>query len=105
MCCIMDSKTVWKEMCLHYSWIDWQREKWKGSFGSKYIKFGEKIAAKFADEVIVLSKTVQDYFQREYGRETVFIPNGVIKPELMDAKIIKSQYGLSGMTISCFLAD
>jgi len=83
--------------------IDWQREKWKGSFGSKYIKFGEKIAAKFADEVIVLSKTVQDYFQREYGRETVFIPNGVIKPELMDAKIIKSQYGLSGNDYILFL--
>jgi len=62
-----------------------------------------KIAAKFADEVIVLSKTVQDYFQREYGRETVFIPNGVIKPELMDAKIIKSQYGLSGNDYILFL--
>jgi len=69
MCCIMDSKTVWKEMCLHYSW-DWLAEgEVEGSFGSKYIKFGEKIAAKFADEVIVLSKTVQDYFQRSMGEK------------------------------------
>ena len=35
--------------------IDWQRAKW-GGFASKYIKFGEKIAAKYADEVIVLIK-------------------------------------------------
>ena len=57
--------------------IDWQREKWKSGFGSKYIRQGEKNAVKYADEVIVLSKGVQDYFKETYGRETHFIPNGV----------------------------
>lgn len=65
--------------------IDWQREKWKNGFGSKYIKFGEKMAVKYADEIIVLSKGVQDYFNKAYGRETVFIPNGVNRPELCGA--------------------
>ncbi|MFR5931244.1 MAG: hypothetical protein ACLUGI_11750 [Subdoligranulum sp.] len=37
----------------------------------------KKNAAKYADEVIVLSKGVQDYFKETYGRETHFIPNGV----------------------------
>lgn len=59
--------------------IDWQRSKW-GGFASKYIKFGEKVAAKYADEIIVLSEGVQKYFMDTYGRKTVFIPNGVNRP-------------------------
>ena len=41
--------------------IDWQREKWKSGFGSKFIRQGEKNAVKYADEIVVLSKGVQDY--------------------------------------------
>ena len=43
--------------------IDWQREKWKSGFGSKFIRQGERNAVKYADEIIVLSKGVQDYFK------------------------------------------
>lgn len=57
--------------------IDWQREKWQSGLGSKFIHQGEKNAVKYADEVIVLSKGVQDYFKETYDRETYFIPNGV----------------------------
>lgn len=46
--------------------IDWQREKWKSGFGSKFIRQGEKNAVKYADEIIVLSKGVQDYFRDTY---------------------------------------
>ena len=53
--------------------IDWQREKWQSGLGSKFIHQGEKNAVKYADEVIVLSKGVQDYFKETYGRETHFI--------------------------------
>lgn len=74
--------------------LDWQREKWKNGFGSKYIKFGEKVAVKYADEIIVLSKGVQDYFQETYGRKTIFIPNGVNRPEIYVPKQIKEKYGL-----------
>ena len=73
--------------------IDWQRAKW-GGFASKYIKFGEKIAAKYADEIIVLSEGVQKYFMNTYERETVFIPNGVNRPTLRGPQLIKEKYGL-----------
>lgn len=73
--------------------IDWQRAKW-GGFASKYIKFGEKVAAKYADEIIVLSEGVQKYFLETYGRNTVFIPNGVNRPMLRSPKLIKEKYGL-----------
>lgn len=74
--------------------IDWQRAKW-GGFATKYIKHGEKVAVKYADEIIVLSKNVQDYFKETYGRGTVFIPNGVSKPDILKANIIKNKYSLS----------
>ncbi len=74
--------------------LDWQREKWKHGFGAKYIRWGEKMAVRFADEIIVLSKAVQDYFIDSYGRKTVLIPNGVTKPECAEAKIITENYGL-----------
>lgn len=73
--------------------LDWQREKWKSGFGSKFIHQGEKNAVKYADEIIVLSKSVQDYFKNEYNRDTIFIPNGVNKPKIVEAKEIK-KWGL-----------
>jgi len=73
--------------------IDWQRAKW-GGIASKYIKFGEKIAAKYADEIIVLSESVQKYFSDTYGRRTVFIPNGVNRPNLRDPQLIKEKFRL-----------
>ena len=74
--------------------LDWQREKWKNGFGSKYIHAGEKMAVKLAHEIIVLSKNTQDYFMETYGRKTVFIPNGVNKPEICPAEKIAETYGL-----------
>lgn len=73
--------------------IDWQRAKW-GGFASKYIKSGEKVAVKYADEIIVLSEGVQKYFMETYGRKTAFIPNGVNRPILRDPQMIKEKYGL-----------
>lgn len=71
--------------------LDWQRAKW-GGFAKKYLKFGEKMSSKYADKIIVLSRNMQDYFLEEYDRETEFIPNGIEKPEVADAKIIKEKY-------------
>ena len=73
--------------------LDHQRAKW-GKFAKAYIMLGEKCAARFADEIIVLSKGVQQYFQDTYGRKTVFIPNGVTKPELREADAITARFGL-----------
>ena len=74
--------------------LDWQREKWGKGFASKYIKFGEKILAKYADEVIVLSQTAQDYFRETYNRETIVIHNGISRPERKEAELITQKYGL-----------
>ena len=83
--------------------LDWHRSKW-GGLAVRALKFGEKMAAKYADDVIVLSQNVQDYFQETYGRETVFIPNGVNRPVLREADMIRSQYGLEKDGYILFLA-
>ena len=72
--------------------LDHQRAKW-GKLASTYIMIGEKIAVKYADEIIVLSRGVQDYFRITYGRETEFIPNGVDRPTIRTANLIK-KFGL-----------
>ena len=70
-----------------------QRAKW-GKLASTYIMMGEKCAVKCADEIIVLSKGVQDYFKETYGRETKFIPNGVNRPVIRKPELIKEKFGL-----------
>ena len=83
--------------------LDWQRSKW-GGFATKYIKFGEKLATKYADKIIVLSKGAQKYFKDTYNRDTVFIPNGVNKPTIREANIIKQKYGVVKDNYILFLA-
>ena len=82
--------------------LDWARAKW-GGFATKYIKWGEKQAVKHADEIIVLSRGVQEYFQKTYGRKTVFIPNGVNMPEPKHADEIKKLWGLEKDSYVLFL--
>ena len=83
--------------------LDWQRAKW-GKFASFIIKFGEKMAAKYADEVIVLSENVKRYFKDTYGRDTVFVPNAIDKPERMEPELITEKFGLEKDGYFLFLA-
>ena len=87
-------KLMGKRVVVTVHGLDWQREKWKSGFGSKYIRSGERMAVRWADQIIVLSRNVQRYFLDTYGRETVYIPNGVNRPEKVAAKQITQQFGL-----------
>ena len=74
--------------------LDHKRAKW-GRFASWYIRTGEKCAVRFADEIIVLSANVKEYFKQTYGRDTVFIPNGVTRPKILLANKIIEKYNLN----------
>ena len=87
-------KAFGKKVIVTIHGLDWQREKWKKGFGSKFIHFGEKMAVKHADEIIVLSKGVKKYFLNTYGRETNLIPNGVNKPQNKKTDCIEKKFGL-----------
>ncbi|MGO5588728.1 glycosyltransferase family 4 protein [Collinsella sp. LCP19S3_A7] len=82
--------------------LDWQRAKW-GRLGSAYIKHGEKAAAESADEIIVLSRSAQDYFEQTYNRSTVFIPNGMNPKEYRPVGEIEKRWGLEKNSYILFL--
>ncbi len=83
--------------------LDWQRAKW-GGFATKFLLFGEKTAAKYADEIIVLSQNVRRYFGEKYHRQTRYIPNGVSRPQIREANIVTKKYGLYKDGYLLFLA-
>lgn len=72
--------------------IDSQRDKW-GGFASRYLEFGEKMAAKKADVCLVLSDNMKKYIDEKYGVSSVTFANGIDKPQLLEPDSIK-QYGL-----------
>lgn len=96
-------KVFGKRVIVTIHGLDWQREKWKSGFGAKFIRQGEKNAVRYADEIIVLSKGVQDYFKNTYGRATFFIPNGVNRPETQEAHLITKKLGLTKDSYILFL--
>ncbi len=84
--------------------LDWQREKWGKGFASKYIKFGERVMVKCADEIIVLSESAREYFKGTYNRETILIHNGIERPDKKQADKIKTLYGLEKDGYICIVA-
>ena len=83
--------------------LNWQCQKWKNSFGAKYILAGEKMAVRFADSIIVLNRDTQQYFMDTYGRETVWIPNGVRRPQILEPVQIREKFGLEKQSYILFL--
>lgn len=95
-------KMFGKKVVVTIHGLDWQRAKW-GGFATRFLKYGEKNAAKYADEVIVLSKNVQKYFKDAYGRDTVYIPNGVDRPIKKGCAEIEKQFGLKPQSYILYL--
>lgn len=90
-----------KVVCTSHG-LDWKRAKW-GTFGQDYLKFGEKIIGKYADEIIVLNDPMKEYFLETYGRYTNVIPNGVEEPAILTAELIKERWGLEKESYILFL--
>lgn len=86
-------KLFGKKVIVTVHGLDWKRDKWHG-FAKKYIRYGEHSAARYADEIIVLSHSMEQYFEDVYNRKTTYIPNGteILNPECPD--LIQSEFGL-----------
>lgn len=84
--------------------LDWQREKWKRGPASKYIKTGEKVMAKYADKIIVLSESARTYFKDTYKRDTVLIPNGIDRPKHTAADKITKLFDLKKDEYICVVS-
>jgi glycosyltransferase involved in cell wall biosynthesis len=56
--------------------LDWRRDKWPGP-ARTLLRSAEKMIARAADEVTVVSRQLETYFRDTYGREVAYIPNGL----------------------------
>jgi Glycosyltransferase len=71
---------------------DYYHKKW-GRFAKMYLKFGEWVGNKLADEVLTVSKSLADYARHEYGNQAICIPSSAQIHELVPANNIK-KWGL-----------
>ena len=55
--------------------LEWSREKW-GLVARIYLKFNERIAAKFSHSFITDNQGLQDYIREKYNKDSIMIPYG-----------------------------
>jgi glycosyltransferase involved in cell wall biosynthesis len=64
-----------KKIVVNIDGLEWKRAKWN-RLAKWFLKFSEKLAVKFSDEVITDNKAIQDYVTEEYGAESTLIAYG-----------------------------
>ena len=71
------AKLLGLKVIMTHHGFDYERKKW-GRFARWAIKSGEKMAARYADKIIVISRPIAERMAEEYGRtDTHLIYNGV----------------------------
>lgn len=60
--------------------LDWQRDKWSAP-AKAVLRLGEICSARCTDVRVMVSRFLQEYYERVYGRPTLYIPNGVTMPK------------------------
>lgn len=71
------AKLLGLKVIMTHHGFDYERKKW-GKLARWTIKMGEKMAARFADKIIVISRPIAERMAQEYGRtDTHLIYNGV----------------------------
>ncbi|HTM68984.1 MAG TPA: glycosyltransferase family 4 protein [Candidatus Binatia bacterium] len=72
--------------------IDRLHQKW-GAVARAYLRFGEWAAVTYPHATIAVSKTIQDYCRKEFGKKVDHIPNGADIPAY-PGKDLLAQWGL-----------
>jgi glycosyltransferase involved in cell wall biosynthesis len=70
------SRLFGKKTVLTVQGLDWKRAKWS-PIAQRSIRAAEQVGARFAHRIVVVSRTLERYFRETYGRDTIYIPNGV----------------------------
>lgn len=68
-------RLVGKRTVVTVQGLDWQRKKW-GHTASAVLRAGEYAAIHFPHETMVVSQTLQRYFQMRYRTQTRYVANG-----------------------------
>jgi glycosyltransferase involved in cell wall biosynthesis len=82
-------RLVGKKTVVTVQGLDWQRRKW-GRIASSVLRWGEAAAVSAPDATMVVSRTLQEHYRRQYKRNTIYIPNGAtIAPRRLPRKLIE----------------
>jgi glycosyltransferase involved in cell wall biosynthesis len=72
---------------------DYERGKW-GRLAKAALRLGEAMSARYAHAVISVSKTIQAMLLKKYGRQSTYIPNGVVIPAKQAPGPVLARFGL-----------
>lgn len=72
---------------------DYERQKW-GPLARWVLKRGETFAARWANELIVISRTIQGDMQARHGRQGHHVPNGLTAPTTPADANLLHRFGL-----------
>jgi glycosyltransferase involved in cell wall biosynthesis len=73
---------------------DYLREKWHAP-ARALLRLGERLGMSFADERIVISRSILEFSQLKYHRSTILIPNGVADLKPVETCALLDKYGLT----------
>jgi len=81
-----------KKVIVNIDGLEWKREKW-GSAAKWFLKYSEKLAVNYADEVVTDNRVIQEYVKSEYRKESTLIAYGAdhVTKEKLSREIV-SQY-------------
>ena len=82
--------------------LDWQAGKW-GRLAREFLRFCERSAVYGPALTIVVSESLQSYFQERFRKEVIVIPNGVNLPDVAPPDLITRKSGLRGGDYLLFL--
>lgn len=72
---------------------DYYHQKW-GFFARWYLRLGENIGCRLADQTLVVSKDLASYVYARYNKIAIYTPSGVTSPMKIESKEITSNWGL-----------
>jgi glycosyltransferase involved in cell wall biosynthesis len=61
--------------------VEWMRDKW-GIIGKTFFRFSDYTVAYFPTKATAVSRVQKEYYEGRFGKEIVYIPNGVSPVEL-----------------------
>ncbi len=75
--------------------MDFERDKW-GPAARTVLKTAGWVCAHVPDRTVVVAPTLRTEFQRRYGTDPAYIPNGVEPGPQLPARAIRDRFGLRG---------
>ncbi len=73
--------------------LDWQGNKW-GRLATAAMRLAADVPVRFAHELTVVSKQLQEFYRATFKRETTYIPSGVELPSIQPAEEIRERWEL-----------